>query len=61
VELTPVNGAAPATSVDFAGTLRDALDAVLRSSDGRAGVIKAGQAVGVVDADVIRAASLRAR
>jgi osmoprotectant transport system ATP-binding protein len=61
VELTPVNGAAPATSVDFAGTLRDALDAVLRSSDGRAGVIKAGQTVGVVDADVIRAASLRAR
>jgi osmoprotectant transport system ATP-binding protein len=61
VELTPVNGAAPATSVDFAGTLRDALDAVLRSSDGRAGVVKAGQTVGVVDADVIRAASLRAR
>jgi osmoprotectant transport system ATP-binding protein len=61
VELPPVNGAAPATVVDFAGTLRDALDAVLRSSDGRASVVKAGQTVGVVDADVIRAASLRAR
>ncbi|MFZ2033893.1 MAG: ABC transporter ATP-binding protein [Candidatus Dormiibacterota bacterium] len=61
VQLPAVNGAAPATSVDFAGTLRDALDAVLRSPDGRARVVKGDEIVGIVDADVIRAASLRSR
>ena len=61
IELTPVNGAAPAASVDAAGTLRDALDAVLRSSDGRVRVMQGDRTLGIVDADVIRAASMRAR
>ncbi len=61
VSLTPVNGAAPAESVDAGGTLRDALDAVLRSSEGRVRVVKGDQTLGIVDADVIRAASLRSR
>ena len=61
VALTPVNGAAPAESVDAGGTLRDALDAVLRSSDGRVGVVKGDQTLGIVDADVIRSASMRSR
>ena len=61
VELTAHNGAAPETSVDLDGTLRDALDAVLRSPDGRARVINGGETVGIVDADVIRAASMRSR
>ena len=38
VQLTPVNGSTPGGSVDARGTLRDALDAVLRSPDGRVGV-----------------------
>jgi osmoprotectant transport system ATP-binding protein len=61
VQLTPINGAAPAETVDAGGTLRDAMDAVLRSSDGRARVIKGDQTLGIVDADVIRAASMRSR
>jgi len=61
VDLPPVNGAAPAATVDAGGTLRDALDAVLRSEDGRVRVIKDNQTLGVVDAEVIRAASMRAR
>ena len=61
VQLTPVNGAAPAETVDAGGTLRDAMDAVLRSSDGRVRVIKGDQTLGIVDADVIRAASMRSR
>jgi osmoprotectant transport system ATP-binding protein len=61
VALTPVNGAAPSESVDAGGTLRDALDAVLRSSEGRVRVVEGDQTLGIVDADVIRAASLRSR
>jgi osmoprotectant transport system ATP-binding protein len=61
VELTPVNGAAPEATVDAGGTLRDALDAVLRSADGRVRVINGDRTLGVVDADVIRAASMRSR
>ncbi|MHB8490165.1 MAG: ABC transporter ATP-binding protein [Candidatus Dormibacteria bacterium] len=61
VDLPPVNGTAPAAAVDAGGTLRDALDAVLRSEDGRVRVIKDNQTLGVVDAEVIRAASMRAR
>jgi osmoprotectant transport system ATP-binding protein len=61
VQLTPVNGAAPAETVDAGGTLRDAMDAVLRSSDGRVRVIKGDETLGIVDADVIRAASMRSR
>jgi osmoprotectant transport system ATP-binding protein len=61
VSLTAVNGATPGGSVDAGGTLRDALDAVLRSSDGRVSVVSDGKPIGIVDADVIRAASMRAR
>ena len=61
VNLQPVNGAAPAETVDAAGTLRDALDAVLRSADGRVRVITGDQTLGLIDADVIRRASMRAR
>jgi osmoprotectant transport system ATP-binding protein len=59
VALAPSNGASsPATSVDIAGTLRDALDAVLRSPDGRAKVVDGDKTLGVIDADVIRRASV---
>jgi osmoprotectant transport system ATP-binding protein len=61
VELPPVNGATPEATVDAGGTLRDALDAVLRSSDGRVRVINGDRTLGIVDADVIRAASMRSR
>ena len=61
VELTPVNGAGPEATVDAGGTLRDALDAVLRSSDGRVRVVNGDRTLGIVDADVIRAASMRSR
>jgi osmoprotectant transport system ATP-binding protein len=61
VELTPVNGDAPEATVDAGGTLRDALDAVLRSAAGRVRVINGDRTLGVVDADVIRAASMRSR
>jgi osmoprotectant transport system ATP-binding protein len=61
VQLTAANGATPGGSVDAGGTLRDALDAVLRSPDGRVSVVRDGKTLGIVDADVIRAASMRAR
>jgi osmoprotectant transport system ATP-binding protein len=61
VELTPVNGTPPDASVASDGTLRDALDAVLRAPDGRVRVVDGDRTLGVVDADVIRAASLRSR
>ncbi|MGA8523133.1 MAG: ABC transporter ATP-binding protein [Candidatus Dormiibacterota bacterium] len=61
VSLQPLNGAAPAATVEAGGTLRDALDAVLRSSDGRVRVIKGDQTLGLIDADVIRTASMSAR
>jgi osmoprotectant transport system ATP-binding protein len=61
VNLQPVNGAAPAATVEAGGTLRDALDAVLRSADGRVRVIAGDETLGLIDADVIRAASMKAR
>ena len=61
VELTPVNGAPPDASVAAGGTLRDALDAVLRAADGRVRVVDGDRTLGIVDADVIRAASMRSR
>ncbi len=61
VELTPVNGAPPDASVAAGGTLRDALDAVLRAPDGRVRVVDGDHTLGIVDADVIRAASMRSR
>ena len=57
IQLPAPNGAAPATRVASNLTLRDALDAVLRSSDGRAAVMDGERTLGVVDADVIRRAS----
>ena len=57
VALTPVNGHTPAMRVDIGGTLRDALDAVLRADDGTVAVIDGERVAGIVDADVIRAAS----
>ena len=57
VTLTRPNGAAPTTRVDRSATLRDALDAVLRSSDGHAAVVDGDRVVGIVDSDVIRRAS----
>jgi osmoprotectant transport system ATP-binding protein len=61
VELTPVNGSPPDASVAAGGTLRDALDAVLRATDGRVRVVDGDRTLGIVDADVIRAASMRSR
>ena len=55
-----LDGAAPAAGavrVSVDATLRDALDAVLRSADGRAAVVNGDRVVGVVDADRIRIAS----
>jgi osmoprotectant transport system ATP-binding protein len=61
VSLQPLNGATPAATVEAGGTLRDALDAVLRSTDGRVRVIKGEETLGLIDADVIRTASMKAR
>ena len=61
IELTPLNGAPPDASVGNGGTLRDALDAVLRAPDGRVRVVDGDRTLGVLDADVIRAASMRSR
>jgi len=47
----------PASSVDIGATLREALDAVLRSDDGRVAVTDGGRLRGMVDAEVIRAAA----
>ncbi len=57
VALTPVNGHMPSLRIDIAGTLRDALDAVLRADDGTVAVVDGETVAGIVDADVIRAAS----
>ncbi|MFN2581173.1 MAG: ATP-binding cassette domain-containing protein, partial [Candidatus Dormibacteria bacterium] len=57
LQLPQADGAAPPTRVDVNATLRDALDAVLRSPDGRAAVLDGDRTVGIVDADVIRKAS----
>ncbi|MGH7686353.1 MAG: ABC transporter ATP-binding protein [Candidatus Dormibacteria bacterium] len=55
--LGPVNGAVPQTTVAIEGTLRDALDAVLRSPDGEVAVMDGERVVGLVDGDAIRKAS----
>lgn len=47
----------PAVSVGADATLRDALDAVLRSDDGRVAVRDEERVLGVIDSDVIREAS----
>jgi len=57
-ELLPVNGTpSPQTTVRIDGSLRDALDAVLRSGDGRAAVLDGEQVAGIVDAESIRRAA----
>jgi osmoprotectant transport system ATP-binding protein len=55
--LRPVDGAPPVERVAAGGSLRDALEVVLRSPDGRAAVVDGDQVVGVVDAEVIRRAA----
>jgi len=57
VQLTPLNGHVPEVRVGIDGTLRDALDAVLRAGDGRVAVVDGDRVAGIVDTDVIRAAS----
>ena len=55
--LGPVNGAVPQTTVGVEGTLRDALEAVLRSPDGEVAVMDGERVIGLVDGDAIRRAS----
>ena len=57
VTLAPPNGQRPGVTVSIDGTLRDALDAVLRAADGAAAVVDGDRTVGIVTADVIRGAS----
>ena len=58
-ELAALNGAAaPQVTIAVTATLRDALDAVLRAPDGRVGVLSGSAVIGLVDADVIRRASV---
>jgi len=61
VMLPALNGTPPEATIAAVGTLRDALDAVLRAPDGRVRVVEGDRMLGVIDADVIRAASMRAR
>jgi osmoprotectant transport system ATP-binding protein len=57
VRLAAPDGARPAERIEESSSLRDALDAVLRSSDGRVTVVRGSDAVGVVDLETIRRAS----
>jgi osmoprotectant transport system ATP-binding protein len=57
VALPPANGAAPDTRVDVDASLRDALDAALRSADGRVAVTRRGEVIGVIDVEAIRRAA----
>jgi osmoprotectant transport system ATP-binding protein len=62
IEFTSPDGLPePAQTVALDASLRDALDAVLRAPDGRVRVADGERTVGIVDADVIRAASRRSR
>jgi osmoprotectant transport system ATP-binding protein len=56
-ELRPAGGSAPVERVEAGASLRDALEAVLRSPDGRAAVVDGDRVVGVADAEVIRRAA----
>ncbi|HEV7465759.1 MAG TPA: ABC transporter ATP-binding protein [Candidatus Dormibacteraeota bacterium] len=56
-ELRPADSARPVEGVAAGGSLRDALEAVLRSPDGRAAVVDGDRVLGVVDAEVIRRAA----
>jgi osmoprotectant transport system ATP-binding protein len=57
VRLSRNGGAPPELRIDIGGTLRDALDAVLRAPDGRVAVVDGQNIAGVIDSDVIRMAS----
>ena len=57
VALPPPNGAPAAIKLDAGASLRDALDAVLRSDDGRVAVTRDGNVVAVVDVEAIRRAA----
>jgi len=57
VTLLPVNGTTPSTAVPVGGSLRDALDAVLRSNDGSIAVMDGKRVAGLLNADAIRLAS----
>jgi len=60
VDLAPLDGAAPPSArVPDTASLRDALDAVLRSDDGRVAVQRGAEVVGVLDAEQIRRAASR--
>ena len=56
-ELRPADGAAAVERVEAAASLRDALEAVLRSPDGRAAVVDGDRVLGVADSEVIRRAA----
>ncbi len=56
-ELRPAGDEVPAERVDAGGSLRDALEVVLRSAGGRAAVADGDRVLGVVDAEVIRRAA----
>jgi len=57
-QLLPLNGTPPPrTTVRIDGSLRDALDAVLRSADGRAAVLDGERVAGIVDTESIRRAA----
>jgi hypothetical protein len=54
----PTGGAAaPALRIADTASLRDALDAVLRAADGRVGIERGGELVGVLDVESIRRAA----
>lgn len=55
--LAAPDGRSPSTRIGIDATLRDALDAVLRAPDGCVMVVDGDRIAGLVDADVIRAAS----
>jgi osmoprotectant transport system ATP-binding protein len=51
------DGMRPQAEVPVTGSLRDALDATLRSTDGRVAVVDGAEWLGTLDADAIRAAA----
>lgn len=57
VQLAPATAQATEITVDADLTLRDALDACVRSTDGRVGVVREGNVVGVLDIETIRGAA----
>ena len=58
-ELRPDGGMPPAERVDAGASLRDALEAVLRSAEGRVEVVDGDRRLGIVDAEVLRRAAAR--